>query len=142
MESFNIESYAGYLFIFELSARQRYADRILQGTKPSELPVQVRATKTTEQLDLQAFHRVCERFVSQRTGITNQIRVFLLERGIAVRQGLRLLRAELPRILATPPDVLAARMVRVISDLAENWRRLGERIDHLSSGDPGPDANG
>jgi transposase len=37
--------------------------------------------------------------VSQRTGIINQIRAFLLERGIAVRQGLRFLRAELPRIL-------------------------------------------
>jgi hypothetical protein len=32
--------------------------------------------------------------VSQRTSIINQIRAFLLERGIAVRQGLRFLRAE------------------------------------------------
>jgi hypothetical protein len=45
------------------------------------------ATKTAEQLDLQALHRVRERLVSQRTGIINQIRAFLLERGIAVRQG-------------------------------------------------------
>jgi hypothetical protein len=30
--------------------------------------------------------------VSQRTGIINQIRAFLLERGVAVRQGLRFLR--------------------------------------------------
>ena len=52
------------------------------------------ATKTAEQLDLQALHRVRERLVSQRTGIINQIRAFLLERGIAVRQGLRFLRAE------------------------------------------------
>jgi hypothetical protein len=27
-----------------------------------------------------------------------------------------------------PPDVLSARMVQVISDLAEDWRRLDERI--------------
>jgi transposase len=53
------------------------------------------ATKTGEQLDLQALHRVRERLVSQRTGIINQIRAFLLERGVAVRQGLRFLRAEL-----------------------------------------------
>jgi transposase len=91
------------------------------------------ATKTVEQLDLQALHRVRERLVSQRTGIINQIRAFLLERGVAIRQGLRFLRAELPRILATPPDVLSPRMVRVISDLAEDWRRLDERIDQLSS---------
>jgi transposase len=91
------------------------------------------ASKTADQLDLQALHRVRERLVSQRTGIINQIRAFLLERGVAVRQGLRFLRAELPRILASPPDVLSARMVQVISDLAEDWRRLDERIDRLSS---------
>ena len=90
------------------------------------------ATKTAEQLDLQALHRVRERLVSQRTGIINQIRAFLLERGIAVRQGLRFLRAELPRLLATPPDVLSPRMVGVIEGLAEDWRRLDERIEHLS----------
>jgi len=75
------------------------------------------ATKTADQLDLQALHRVRERLVSQRTGIINQIRAFLLERGIAVRQGQRFLRAELPNILATPPDVLSPRMVRVIEGL-------------------------
>ena len=42
------------------------------------------ATKTAEQLDLQALHRVRERLVSQRTGIINQIRAFMLERGLAV----------------------------------------------------------
>jgi transposase len=90
------------------------------------------ATKTTEQLDLQALHRVRERLVSQRTGIINQIRAFLLERGIAVRQGLRFLRTELPRILAMPSDVLSPRMMRVIEDLAGDWRRLDERIQALS----------
>jgi transposase len=44
------------------------------------------ATKTADQLDLQALHRVREPLVSQRTGIMNQIRAFLLERGTAVRQ--------------------------------------------------------
>ena len=91
------------------------------------------ATKTAEQLDLQALHRVRERLVSQRTGIINQIRAFLLERGVAVRQGLRFLRAELPRLLATPPDVLSPRMVRIIEDLTGDWRRLDERVEGLSS---------
>ena len=62
------------------------------------------ATKTADQLDLQALHRVRERLVRQRTGIINQIRAFLLERGIAVRQGLRFLRTELPGILAKRSD--------------------------------------
>jgi transposase len=90
------------------------------------------ATKTADQLDLQALHRVRERLVSQRTDIINQIRAFLLERGVAVRQGLRFLRAELPRILAAPPDVLSPRMVRIIEGLAGDWRRLDERVESLS----------
>ena len=48
--------------------------------------------KTDEQLDLQALHRVRSRLVSERTAVINQIRGFLLERGIIVRQGLRFLR--------------------------------------------------
>jgi transposase len=90
------------------------------------------ATKTADQLDLQALHRVRERLVSQRTGAINQIRAFLLERGIAVRQGLRFLRSELPRLLTTPPDVLSPRMVRIVEDLAGDWRRLDERVERLS----------
>jgi transposase len=76
---------------------------------------------------------VRERLVSQRSGIINQIRAFLLERGVAVRQGQRFLRAELPRILTAPSDVLSPRMVRLIERLADGWRRLDERIEGLSS---------
>ena len=90
-------------------------------------------TKTADQLDLQALHRVRERLVSQRTGIINQIRAFLLERGIAVRQGQRFLRTELPRILATPPDVLSPRMAHAIEGLAGDWRWLDQRIEELSN---------
>jgi transposase len=90
------------------------------------------ATKTADQLDLQALHRVRERLVGQRTGIINQIRAFLLERGIAVRQGLRFLRAELPGILATRTDALSPRMLRLLEDLSADWRRLDARIEGLS----------
>jgi transposase len=80
----------------------------------------------------QALHRVRERLVSQRTGIINQIRAFMLERGIAVRQGIGFLRKELPTILATRTDALSPRMLRVIEELAGDWRRLDQRIDGLS----------
>ena len=91
------------------------------------------ATKTADQLDLQALRRVRERLVSQRTGIINQIRAFLLERGIAVRQRQRFLRAELPRILAAPASILSPRMGRVIENLSGDWRRLDGRIEQLSA---------
>jgi transposase len=89
-------------------------------------------TKTADQLDLQALHRVRERLVRQRTGISNQIRAFLLERGVAVRRGLHFLRTALPGILATRCEVLSARMIRIVEDLAGDWRRLDERIEGLS----------
>jgi hypothetical protein len=55
--------------------------------------------------------------VPQRTGIINQIRAFMLERGIAVRQGIGFLRTELPTILATRTDALSPRMLRVVEEL-------------------------
>jgi len=90
------------------------------------------ATKSIEQLDLQALHRVRERLVSQRTGIINQIRAFLLERGIAIRQGPRPLRSELPLILSST-DKLSPRMAHLIEALVIDWRWLDQRIEAVSS---------
>ena len=87
------------------------------------------SVKTDEQLDLQALHRVRSRLVSERTAVINQIRAFLLERGIIVRQGLHFLRQALPEILAKRTDVLSPRMVRIVADLASDWRQLDERIE-------------
>lgn len=91
------------------------------------------AVKSDEQLDLQALHRVREKLVSQRTAVVNQIRAFMLERGIAVRQGTMPLRKALPDLLATRTDVLSRRMVRTIQDLAEDWRNLDRRIENISA---------
>jgi transposase len=85
--------------------------------------------KTDEQLDQQSPHRVRSRLVSERTAVINQIRAFPLERGIIVRQGLRFLRQALPDILAKRTDVLSPRMVRIVADLASDWRQLDERIE-------------
>jgi transposase len=38
--------------------------------------------KTDDQLDLQAIHRVRDRLISRRTAVINQLRAFLLERGM------------------------------------------------------------
>jgi transposase len=49
-----------------------------------------------------------------------------------VRQGIGFLRTELPTILAARADALSPRMLRVIEELAGDWRRLDQRIDGLS----------
>ncbi|MGY3363304.1 transposase [Bradyrhizobium sp. GM2.4] len=100
-------------------------------------------TKTAEQLDLQALHRVREPLVSQRTGIINQIRAFMLERGIVVRQGIGFRRTELPTILATRTDALSPRLLRVIEELAGDWRRLDQvSIAYPARSKPWPSRSG
>jgi transposase len=88
--------------------------------------------KTDDQLDLQALHRVRSRLIGDRTAVINQIRGFLLEHGIPVRQGPRFLRQQLPQILATRTDVLSPRMVRIIADIVDDWGYLDERIERVT----------
>jgi transposase len=76
-------------------------------------------------------HRVRYRLVGQRTAVINQIRCFLLEHGITVRQRLHWLRHALPDILAQP--ILSPRMVHIIEDLAQDWHHLDERIESVTS---------
>jgi transposase len=90
------------------------------------------ATKTAEQLDLQALHRVRSRLIGERTAVANEIRAFLLDRGIAVAKGLIRLRAELPDILATRTDTLSPRLLHIIEGLIADWRHLDRRIDDVS----------
>ena len=91
------------------------------------------AIKTPEQSDLLSLHRVRSRLVRQRTAIINQIRGFLIERGITVRQGPAPLRKVLPDVLSSPPEALSPRMLRLIAELDEDWHRLDERIEAVSA---------
>jgi transposase len=88
--------------------------------------------KTDDQLDLQALHRVRSRLIGDRTAVINQLRGFLLEHGIAVRQGHRFLRQQLPQILATRSDVLSPRMIRIARDLVDDWGYLDDRIERVT----------
>jgi transposase len=90
------------------------------------------ATKSVEQLDLQALHRVRARLVRHRTSVINQVRALLLDRGIAVRQGRHHLRRALPDILGREAERLSPRMVRTICDLSTDWRHLDERVEEVS----------
>jgi transposase len=89
--------------------------------------------KSDEQLDLQALHRVRSRLVGQRTAVINQIRAFLLEHGVPVRQGPGALRQALPSILAQRTDTLSSRIIRLIEGLIEDWRRFDQRIADVTS---------
>lgn len=89
--------------------------------------------KTDEQLDLQALHRVRERLVSRRTAIINQVRAFLLERGITFRKGPAILRKQMPEILENADAQLSPRMRSLLATLWQEWKQVEEQIDDLSA---------
>jgi transposase len=73
--------------------------------------------KTDDQLDLQAFHRVRDRLVHRRTAVINQIRGFLLERGIAFAKGPANLRHQMPSMLEDADQNLTPRMRKLLEQL-------------------------
>jgi len=91
------------------------------------------AIKTPQQSDLLSLHRVRSRLVRHRTAIINQIRSFLIERGITVRQGPGPLRKVLPEVLSSPPQALSPRILRLIAELDQDWRYLDDRLEALSA---------
>ncbi len=86
------------------------------------------ALKTEAQLDVQSLHRVRTRLIRNRTALINQLRAFLLERGIVVAQGPHKLAHTLPEILADETNELSPRIRLLIEDLRGQWRDLDERI--------------
>src|SRR6202051_3026581 len=55
--------------------------------------------KTDDQLDLQALHRVRDRLIARRTSVINQLRAFLLERGLVFAKSPAKLRERIPETL-------------------------------------------
>jgi len=89
--------------------------------------------KTVAQLDLQALHRVRDRLVMRRTGLINQIRAFLLEQGLPLRSGRRVLQRELPMILANEETPISARLRQLLSGLWEEWRGLETQLTGVTA---------
>ena len=84
--------------------------------------------KSQEQLDMQSLHRARDRLVGERTALINQLRAFLLERGVIVPQGRRKLEAALDVLLAAEQVVLSPRTRLLIEDQRAEWRELDRRI--------------
>jgi transposase len=89
--------------------------------------------KTEEQLDLQAIHRVRERWVMRRTAVINQIRGLLLERGITVPKGRNHLEEVLPDILAEEPTRFSECIFVLLAQLRIELDQLSERIEEMDA---------
>ena len=88
--------------------------------------------KTDDQLDLQAIHRVRDRLISRRTAVINQLRAFLLERGIVFAKSPAKLRKEIPEVLENADQNLTPRMRNLLALLWGEWKELEQQVEGLN----------
>lgn len=87
--------------------------------------------KSQEQLDLQSVHRLRDRLVGERTGLINQLRAFLFERGISIPKKKASLAHYMGEIEAgVAPEGISNLVRSVLLDMWRDWQRLDERIAH------------
>ena len=87
--------------------------------------------KTEGQLDLQALHRVRERWVMRRTAVVNPIRSLLLERGLTLPKGRSHVDALLPGILEDAELNLSDSFRVLLAQLQLELEQLTERIEQM-----------
>jgi transposase len=99
--------------------------------------------KTDDQLDLQALHRVRDRLIARRTSVINQLRSFLLERGMTFSKTPAKLKLAMPEILENADANLTPRMRNLVSLLWSEWKDLEQQIiamnaevEQIASSDP------
>src|SRR5271155_5085734 len=89
--------------------------------------------KTDDQLDLQGIHRVRDRLISRRTAVINQLRAFLLERGMVFAQRPASLKAAMADILENAETGLTPQMRSLINMLWDEWKLVEEQIEELTT---------
>jgi transposase len=70
--------------------------------------------------------------MQRRTSLINQLRAFLLERGITVRAGAAHLKRRIPELLQTVEQIFSSRMAALIQQLVEEWRFIEAHLDKLN----------
>jgi transposase len=88
--------------------------------------------KTDDQLDLQAIHRVRDRLISRRTAVINQLRAFLLERGMVFSQTPAKLEAAMTDVLENAEANLTPLMRNLIDMLWGEWKLVEHQIEVLN----------
>ena len=88
-------------------------------------------SRAKPQLDLQALHRVRDRWMGRRTAVINQIRGFLLEHGIPVPAGPAHLKRQIPSILEDADNLLPLRMRTLLIEIRDEWGKLEQQIEEV-----------
>ena len=88
--------------------------------------------KTQEQLDIQAMHRVRDRLVQRRTALINEIRGFLLDRGIIFAADPKHLRKNLPAVIEDAEQNLTPRLRWLLDRMWQEWKQVELDIEAVS----------
>jgi len=88
--------------------------------------------KTQEQLDWQAMHRVRDRLVRRRTALINEIRGFLLERGITFAAQPIHLRKNLPTVIEDAEQNLSPRLRWLLDRMWQEWKQTETEIQAIT----------
>ena len=88
--------------------------------------------KTQEQLDIQAMHRVRDRLVQRRTALINEIRGFLLDRGIIFAADPKHLRKNLPAAIEDAEQNLTPRLRWLLDRMWQEWKQVELDIEAVS----------
>jgi transposase len=98
--------------------------------------------KTQEQLDWQAMHRVRDRLMQRRTALINEIRGFLLERGLTFAARPIYLRKNLPTVIEDAEQNLSPRLRWLLDRLWQEWKQteidikaITDEIERISNDD-------
>jgi transposase len=124
---------AQYVRPFVKSQKNDYADAEAIAEAVQRPTMRFVPIKTEDQLDVQALHRVRDRLVERRTSLINQLRAFLLERGITVRTGREALRREIPALLVIAEESMSGRVYHLLQQLVEEWNEIDERVEQVSN---------
>ncbi len=87
--------------------------------------------KTVEQQDIQCLHRVRQRLISYRTGLTNQIRGLLSDYGIIFSKGHHKILQSLPLLIEDMENNLSFDMRELLHDLLEELKNRDTQIDKV-----------
>ncbi len=112
-------------------------ERLMSMRKPSPKPSNARTCassrlSTDDQLDLQGLHRVRDRLISRRTAVINQLRAFLLERGLVFAQTPAKLKAAMADVLENADANLTPLMRNLIDILWGEWKTVEQQIKELT----------
>jgi transposase len=98
--------------------------------------------KTQEQLDWQAMHRVRDRLMQRRTALINEIRGFLLERGLTFAARPIYLHKNLPTVIEDAEQNLSPRLRWLLDRLWQEWKQteidikaITDEIERISNDD-------